>query len=140
MFSDFENIGNFTSYQRYRQYYFSLDVDWTKIRTKYKLVRMALDAMMVVKIPFPALECEAPSVSACPDWSEYPVVHRQPGIFGILKSPQGVITPDFILHLYYGHVRGLALHKADAYIAVVGRVVPGRSFDRKILVHFFNIY
>ena len=56
MFSDFENIGSFASYQRYRQYYFSLDVDWTKIRTKYKLVRMALDAMMVVKIPFPALE------------------------------------------------------------------------------------
>ena len=61
MFSDFENIGNFASYQRYRQYYFSLDVDWTKIRTKYKLVRMALDAMMVVKIPFPALEYSVPN-------------------------------------------------------------------------------
>ena len=45
--------------------------------------------------------CRRLSISACPDWSEFPAVHRQAGIFGILKRPQGVITPDLILHHYY---------------------------------------
>ena len=60
MFSDFENSGDFKSYERYRQYYLSLDIDWTKIPTKYKFVRVLLDALMVVKIPFPALEISSP--------------------------------------------------------------------------------
>ena len=61
MFSEFENSGSFTSYERYRQYYFSFDIDWSKIPTKYKLIRMALDAMMVVKVPFPSLEYSGPN-------------------------------------------------------------------------------
>lgn len=61
MFSDVHNFGDFANYQRYRQYYFSLDIDWTKIPTKYKAVRILLDAMMVVKIPFPALEYNKPN-------------------------------------------------------------------------------
>jgi len=61
MYSEFENKGSFSQYERYRQYYFSLDIDWTKIPTKYKLVRLALDAMMVVKLPFPALEFSKPN-------------------------------------------------------------------------------
>ncbi|MBO73600.1 MAG: DUF2279 domain-containing protein [Flavobacteriales bacterium] len=60
MFGEFENSGSFSSYQRYRQYYFSFDIDWTKIPTKYKLIRMVLDAMMIVKLPFPALEYSVP--------------------------------------------------------------------------------
>jgi len=56
MFSEFENWGEFENYKRYRQYYLSFDIDWTKIPTKYKAVRILLDAMMVVKLPFPALE------------------------------------------------------------------------------------
>lgn len=56
MFSEFENRGSFVDYQRYRQYYLSLDIDWTKIKTKHKGLRILLDAMMVVKLPFPALE------------------------------------------------------------------------------------
>lgn len=56
MFSEFENRNQFEEYKRYRQYYISLDIDWTKIPTKYKAVRILLDAMMVVKLPFPALE------------------------------------------------------------------------------------
>lgn len=61
MFSEFENSGSFTSYERYRQYYFSFDIDWSKIPTKYKLIRMALDAMMVVKVPFPSIEYSGPN-------------------------------------------------------------------------------
>ncbi len=60
MFGEFENSVSFSSYQRYRQYYFSFDIDWTKIPTKYKLIRMVLDAMMIVKLPFPALEYSVP--------------------------------------------------------------------------------
>lgn len=61
MYSEFENQGSYTMYDRYRQYYFSLDIDWTKIPTKYKAVRMLLDAMMVIKLPFPAIEYSKPN-------------------------------------------------------------------------------
>ena len=61
MFSDFNNSGDFKSYKRYRQYYLSLDIDWTKVPTKYKFVRLVLDALMVVKIPFPTLEISKPN-------------------------------------------------------------------------------
>lgn len=61
MYSEFYNKGDFKNIQRYRQYYFSFDIDWTKISTKYKAVRVLLDAMMVVKLPFPALEYSGPN-------------------------------------------------------------------------------
>ncbi len=61
MYSEFYNKGDFKYIQRYRQYYFSIDIDWTKISTKHKAVRVLLDAMMVVKLPFPTLEYSGPN-------------------------------------------------------------------------------
>lgn len=49
--------------QRYRiedsrvhQYYLSLDVDWSRIRTNKPWVRVLLNTLNVIKLPFPALE------------------------------------------------------------------------------------
>lgn len=56
MFNEFENSNNFSSFTRHRQWLFSLDVDWTKIPTKNKYLRKILNSMLVLKIPFPALE------------------------------------------------------------------------------------
>ena len=41
---------------RYRQYYLSLDVDFTKIPTKSKLLKTTFGLLNMVKMPFPALE------------------------------------------------------------------------------------
>lgn len=43
-------------FERYSQYIFSLDVDLTKIKTKNETVRLLLNMIGYVKIPFPALE------------------------------------------------------------------------------------
>ncbi len=43
-------------YERYRQYYFSLDVQLSKIRTKSKVLRTIFSAFDIVKFPLPALE------------------------------------------------------------------------------------
>ena len=56
MFDEFKNGGRYAEYERHRQYYLSLDIDWTKIKTKNKILRAVLDAMMVVKLPFPSIE------------------------------------------------------------------------------------
>lgn len=42
--------------KRYRQYYFSLDVDLTKIKTKSPLLKSLFSLFNVIKVPFPALE------------------------------------------------------------------------------------
>ncbi|GHA63245.1 DUF2279 domain-containing protein [Pontibacter akesuensis] len=42
--------------ERYRQYLFSLDVDWTRIKTDNKLLNTLLKGMFFIKLPFPALE------------------------------------------------------------------------------------
>ncbi len=44
------------NYPRYRQIYFSFDVDLTKIKTKNKFVRTLLMGLNIIKIPAPALE------------------------------------------------------------------------------------
>lgn len=41
---------------RYRQYLLSLDVDFAKIKTRSKAVRLLLGAVNMVKMPFPAIE------------------------------------------------------------------------------------
>jgi len=46
----------FPELERYRQYFFSLDIDLTKIPAKRKWVRTTLKVLNTVKIPFPALE------------------------------------------------------------------------------------
>lgn len=44
------------NYPRYRQYYFSLDVQLSKIRTRSKVLKTIFSALDIVKFPFPALE------------------------------------------------------------------------------------
>lgn len=43
-------------YNRTRQYYFSLDVEWTRIKTNSSLLRFVFKALSFVKVPFPTLE------------------------------------------------------------------------------------
>ena len=43
-------------HNRTRQYYFSLDVDWTRINTNSSLLRFVFKAFSFVKIPIPTLE------------------------------------------------------------------------------------
>lgn len=41
---------------RVRQYYFSLDVDWTRIKTRSKGLKFVFKALNFIKLPFPTLE------------------------------------------------------------------------------------
>lgn len=43
-------------FDRYRQGYFSLDVDLTRIKTKSKVLRSVFSCLNIIKIPFPNLE------------------------------------------------------------------------------------
>ncbi|AYQ30694.1 DUF2279 domain-containing protein [Runella sp. SP2] len=61
MFGEFENIKRWGNVvipptQRYRQFLFSLDIDWTKIKTKNRFLNQVFQSMFMVKLPFPALE------------------------------------------------------------------------------------
>ena len=65
MFGGYENYavdksGNITfdrrEIKRYRQMFLAPDVDFTKIKTHSKLLRIALDALNVLKFPTPAIE------------------------------------------------------------------------------------
>ena len=51
-----DESGNVTSFNRYRQGYFSLDVDLTRIKTKSKILKCILSSLNIIKIPFPNLE------------------------------------------------------------------------------------
>jgi hypothetical protein len=42
--------------ERYRQFYFSLDFDLTRIRTKSRVLRSIFRSISIIKIPFPAVE------------------------------------------------------------------------------------
>ena len=41
---------------RYRQYFVSLDADWSKIKTRSRILRLVLAGLGPLKLPFPALE------------------------------------------------------------------------------------
>lgn len=65
MFGANENIGkdangnvnfNRTDIKRYRQWYLAPDIDLTKIKTKKKGVKVALNILNIVKFPMPSLE------------------------------------------------------------------------------------
>jgi hypothetical protein len=61
MFGEFENIKKWGNVvipptQRYRQFLFSLDIDWTKIKTKNRFLNQVFQSMFMIKLPFPALE------------------------------------------------------------------------------------
>ena len=43
-------------YNRVRQYYLSMDIDWTKIKTNSPVLRTVFKVLSFVKLPFPALE------------------------------------------------------------------------------------
>ncbi|GAB4294368.1 MAG: DUF2279 domain-containing protein [Marinilabiliales bacterium] len=45
-----------TVYERYRQYYVSLDIDFTRINTKSKALKSIFNVINLVKLPFPAVE------------------------------------------------------------------------------------
>ena len=46
----------YVNQNRVRQYYLSLDVDLTRIRTNSHLLKTIFDVLNVIKVPFPALE------------------------------------------------------------------------------------
>lgn len=61
MFGEFENITEYNGFpiaptERYRQYLLSLDIDWTRIKTRSKFLKILFTGMTFVKLPFPAIE------------------------------------------------------------------------------------
>jgi hypothetical protein len=61
MYGEFENIINYNGVaipetERYRQFLFSLDIDWTRIKTESKFLQLLFKGMTFVKLPFPTLE------------------------------------------------------------------------------------
>ena len=67
MFGEFKNINYYRGVQipeteRYRQYLFSLDIDWTKIKTDSKFLSKVFKAMVFIKLPFPAIEYNSKNI------------------------------------------------------------------------------
>lgn len=61
MYGEFENISSYNGVwipktERYRQYLFSLDIDWPEIKTNSKFLKILFRGMTFIKLPFPALE------------------------------------------------------------------------------------
>lgn len=50
--------GNTLWAERYRQYYFSVDVDLTKIKTRSHILKTVFEALSFIKIPAPALQVD----------------------------------------------------------------------------------
>jgi uncharacterized protein YfiM (DUF2279 family) len=48
--------GNTVEFERYRQYYLSLDIDLTRIKTKSRLLKTVFEAISFIKIPAPSFE------------------------------------------------------------------------------------
>ncbi|RLD44273.1 MAG: DUF2279 domain-containing protein [Bacteroidetes bacterium] len=55
-FSNADMNGNPINTPRYRQYYLSLDVDWTRIPTKSKFLKTVFNLISFIKFPAPAIE------------------------------------------------------------------------------------
>ncbi len=51
-----ENLPPYNDIPRYRQYLFSLDIDWTKIPTRSRFLKAVFNCMFFIKLPFPTLE------------------------------------------------------------------------------------
>lgn len=54
--NDLSNTQGIPNFNRTRQFYLSLDVDLSKIRTKSEFLNVLLDVASIIKFPFPALE------------------------------------------------------------------------------------
>lgn len=64
-----EQGNSIPEFQRYRQYYFSLDLDLTKIRVSNPILRAVLNTLNIFKFPFPALEFSRGKVFM--NWTSY---------------------------------------------------------------------
>jgi len=52
-----EGLGvNNTDFQRYRKFYLSLDVDFTRIPTRSNVLKAVFNILNIIKVPFPAIE------------------------------------------------------------------------------------
>jgi len=61
MLGEFENVTKYKGvmipeYKRYRQFYLSLDVDFSKINTNSKFLKKVFNSISYIKFPFPTLE------------------------------------------------------------------------------------
>jgi len=56
MIGSYSNPQDLPHYDRYRQYYLSLDIDFTRIPTKSKFLRTILNGLSFIKFPMPAIE------------------------------------------------------------------------------------
>lgn len=61
MYGEFENLASYNGVdlpneKRYHQYLLSLDIDWSKIKTDSKFLKIILNALTFIKLPFPAVE------------------------------------------------------------------------------------
>jgi hypothetical protein len=58
--------GRIDYFSRYRKYYFSLDIDFTKIKTKSKLLQSVFSVFNGFKVPFPAIELDKHGINFKP--------------------------------------------------------------------------
>ncbi len=61
MFGEFDNQSSYHGVdipetERYRQFYLSLDIDFSKIPVKNKVLKTIFNSFFMIKVPFPALE------------------------------------------------------------------------------------
>ena len=60
LFGEFQNLrfyrGSIPETQRYRQFLLSLDIDWTKIKTRRPFLKKVFNSMFMLKIPLPTIE------------------------------------------------------------------------------------
>ena len=61
MLGEFENRKTYRGktlpfYKRYRQYYLSLDINFSKIKTNSKILKTIFNSLSYIKIPLPSLE------------------------------------------------------------------------------------
>ena len=61
MYGEYDNISHYNGFDlpsvtRYRQYLISLDVDWSKIKTDSRFIKILLKGITFIKLPFATLE------------------------------------------------------------------------------------
>jgi len=61
MYGEYVNISSFNGVEipvttRYRQYLLSLDIDWTKLNTQSRFLKVVFQGLNFIKLPFPTLE------------------------------------------------------------------------------------